>query len=316
MAVRVVEKFAVADVDPIPTLRVVTIRKVAVALPGVVLSILLLMSQVAPGDAVSNLASWANLFGISAWPVWLTDQRVRWVAVIVAALVYSWLGRRHISFGVRWLAQWRIVRRLPSQASSVRPKPMSYEDRRAEQDEIQQLRSFWNRHAKVTTNTLHNLFDRVLYELRKRGHYWAEILDPHPAAKALELAAQELDTAVADDSILRLEEVHERISSWYTAYRAVCRWLSRMSARKEVDLEDEHLAGQYHGWQSAHVAMRNKIEDIAERPAHKRKMKIFEAIENRLLDAELTAFLDQTLKWNHPPPDRNRQSAPSPEIAS
>jgi hypothetical protein len=239
-----------------------------VALPGLLVSVLVFLAGVGPHGAKSNLAEWAELIGVEAWPAWLTDRRAIFIGLTLAVLFYGWWLRRSIG---EWVARvpvvWRRVKRYRLRspffvpAPSPEPaSPMTVEER----EEVQQLRTFWNLYFLPAAQACDAILAVVLHELEQRT-YWCELARPklYRQKNAMQALSEALDPA----SGMRLFEVQARQDEAWGAYLDARYWVAVIAEKEGIDIANNPTMYNLAGWRAADAKVREKIRELVQRPA-------------------------------------------------
>ena len=160
---------------------------------------------------------------------------------------------------------WESRPRRVKPSTSERPL-LTDNDRRLVND----IRVIWNRYGRSAVDQVCQLLSEADSDLRKR-HYWADFL--RPLGDEINTGATEMDTAVAPDSVLSIEQVRERFNSMYKSYLDSIRFMATLQSHG--DLKIENLADHLERWCSSHYEFWDRLQDLVETPVHQRTLKIF-----------------------------------------
>ena len=136
-----------------------------------------------------------------------------------------------------------------------------------EQGEVQAVRTFWNLYFQPATQSCHTLF-RITHAKYIDGKlYWWRLLAPVLAR--FEKATRDIAEAVADDSAFRLTEVQARLNEVFGAYMDLGFWVAKIAREEGIDLTERDTGGELLKWRPAHEKFREKVLELADRPAQR-----------------------------------------------
>lgn len=199
---------------------------------------------------------------------WLRE-RITAGASHVVPFLRQWHSESIPVIGFLWLG-WLVLRPPKSAAATIpaerdEPPPptpvLTYEER----DEIQALRTFWNRYFQPAAQSCSSLFRIVYAKYIEDKIYWGELT--HPKIDRLLKAMLAMSEAVAPDTTFRLLQVQRRQDEAYGAYAGAAYWLAKIAAMEKIDLTERDTGGELTRWRELHEKFREKLGELVERPA-------------------------------------------------
>jgi hypothetical protein len=194
------------------------VKKALFAIPGLVVTAFVFLASVSPDNASSNLAKWAEKARVRSWPPWLLERRAVVTSIVLVVAFYLWLWGHgqwtvrlsRLKAGISKLSLLRL--RSPLTFASPRTPAVirSYEDLQ----EIQELRTLWNRYFQPAARTCQTIFGSVLARLETK--YWWRLANP--PLERLHKASMRMAEAVDDNTLHGLQEVQASQNEVYGAY--------------------------------------------------------------------------------------------------
>lgn len=141
-----------------------------------------------------------------------------------------------------------------------------------EKETVQHIRVVWNLFGGNAVNWAHNLLNDLVYHMREREVYWADLLTPK--VSNLEQTMKAMSASVALDSTDPPRIVRDRFNEMYRAYLDALRWIVRVGGR-EVNFAEDPWKRRIKAWEGYHRKFYEKLVEMHERPEHYGTLNVF-----------------------------------------